>query len=248
MYDQKLSGEYRNVPMSFFDRDPDPSLGSTLTEEEVADAPHDESGKFSRFQYDPDGEFEGVSPRSLPGQKDGRFLVTGNEHMPEGHISEDPDNRVYQMNRRMRKLEAIRDELHGAGQQAYHGPEEAEYGIMTFGSMQGTVEESVDRLNDAGHSVKALGVSDLAPYPRQEVSEFLESVDECLVVEMNATAQFRGLTQKELGKYGEKLSSLLKYNGNPFEPAEIVDGFETSIVEGGELPGHETKFVPAAGD
>jgi pyruvate ferredoxin oxidoreductase alpha subunit len=80
------------------------------------------------------------------------------------------------------------------------------------------------------------------------VSAFLESVDECLVVEMNASAQFRGLTQKELGKYGEKLSSLLKYNGNPFEPAEIVDGFETSIVEGGELPGHETKFVPAAGD
>jgi pyruvate ferredoxin oxidoreductase alpha subunit len=119
---------------------------------------------------------------------------------------------------------------------------------MTFGSMQGTVEEAVGRLNDAGHSVKMLGVSDMMPYPEEEVSAFLESVDECLVVEMNASAQFRGLTQKELGKYGEKLSSLLKYNGNPFEPAEIVDGFETSIVEGGELPGHETKFVPAAGD
>jgi len=65
---------------------------------------------------------------------------------------------------------------------------------------------------------------------------------------MNASAQFRGLTQKELGRFGEKLSSLLKYNGNPFEPGEIVDGFVTSIVEDGSLPGHETKFVPAAGD
>jgi len=96
--------------------------------------------------------------------------------------------------------------------------------------------------------VKALGVSDMAPYPAEEVTEFIESVDEVLVVEMNSTAQFRGLTQKELGQYGEKLSSLLKYNGNPFEPLDIVDGFETKIIEGGELSSTETKFVPAAGD
>jgi len=44
-----------------------------------------------------------------------------------------------------------------------------------------------------------------------------------MVVEMNATAQFRGLIQKELGRFGEKMTSLLKYNGNPFEPAEIVE-------------------------
>jgi pyruvate ferredoxin oxidoreductase alpha subunit len=248
IYDQKLSGEYRNMPASFFDREPDPSLGSTLTEAELEDAPHDSTGKYSRFQYDNADSPEGVSPRSIPGQKGGHFLATGNEHMPQGHISEDPDNRVYQMNRRMRKFDGIRAELDEKGNQAYAGPEDADYGIMTFGSMQGTVEEAVGRLNDAGHSVKMLGVSDMMPYPEEEVSAFLESVDECLVVEMNASAQFRGLTQKELGKYGEKLSSLLKYNGNPFEPAEIVDGFETSIVEGGDLPGHETKFVPAAGD
>jgi pyruvate ferredoxin oxidoreductase alpha subunit len=246
LYDQKIGGEMMNVPASHFDREPNPSLGSVLTEEELQDAPHDESGKFSRYQYD--GE-NGVSPRSIPGQKDGRFLTTGNEHMPEGHISEDPDNRVMQMDRRMRKLESIRERVNGNETlQSYHGPEDAEYGIMTYGSQQGTVEEAVDRLNENGHSVKSLGVGAMAPYPRDEVSEFLESVDECLVVEMNATGQFRGLTQKELGQYGEKLSSFLKYNGNPFEPGEIVDGFEASIVEDGELPGHETKFVPAAGD
>jgi len=41
----------------------------------------------------------------------------------------------------------------------------------------------------------------------------------------------------------------LKYNGNPFEPAEIVDGFEAAIIEGdGDASGHQTTFVPAAGD
>jgi pyruvate ferredoxin oxidoreductase alpha subunit len=247
VYDQKLSGEMVNVPVSHFDEEPNPSLGSTLTEAELQDAPHDETGKFSRFQYESE---TGASPRSIPGQKDGRFLATGNEHMPEGHISEDPDNRVFQMDRRMSKLANVREELAADEKsvQAAHGPEDADYGILTWGSNQGTVEEAVDRLNDAGHSVKSLGVSQLMPYPIEEVEAFLESVDEALVVEMNASGQFRGLTQKELGRYGEKLSSFLKYNGNPFEPREIVEGFETIVVEGGEPSGTKTKYVPAAGD
>jgi pyruvate ferredoxin oxidoreductase alpha subunit len=244
LYDQKLGGEMTNFPASHFDQQPNPSLGSTLTEAELADAPHDDAGKYQRFQYEGD---KGISPRSIPGQKDGRFLATGNEHMPAGHISEDPQNRVYQMDRRMQRLESIRDELDANDRphQTHYGPEDAEFGIMTFGSNQGTVEEAVDRLNENGHSVKAIGVSDMMPYPKKEISEFLESVDQCLVVEMNATAQFRGLTQKELGKFGGKLSSLLKYNGEPFEPGEIVEWFEINVVEGGEAPGTHMKFVPA---
>jgi pyruvate ferredoxin oxidoreductase alpha subunit len=251
VYDQKLSGEFVNVPASHFDREPNPTLGSTLTEAEIEELPHDVSGKFHRFQHDPDES--GVSPRSIPGQKGGRFLATGNEHNPAGHISEDPANRVFQMDRRMRRLENVRADLDadreaGEGANTPYGPEEAEYGILTWGSNQGTVEEAVDRLNDAGGSVKTLGVSELAPYPAEEVSAFLDSVEECVVVEMNASAQFRGLTQKELGRYGEKLSSLLKYNGNPFEPHEIVEGFESSVRGDGDVPGAATKYVPAAGD
>ena len=247
VYDQKLQGELRNVDASFFDREPDPDPGSVVTESEIEEAAEHHAGKFKRFQYDAEGGKDNVSPRSVPGQKGGRYLATGNEHNEAGHISEDPTNRVLQMDRRLEKLDSIREELDGVGNQTHHGPEEAEYGVLAWGSHQDTVFEAVDRLNDAGHSVKALGVSDLMPYPEAEVSEFLESVEECLVVEMNATAQFRGLTQKELGRFGPKLSSLLKYNGNPFEPAEIVEGFESSINDE-ELTVNNMKYVPAAGD
>ena len=247
LYDQKIGGELRNVDESFFDREPDPDLGETLTEEELAEAAHHSSGKFNRYRHDP-GE-NGVSPRSIPGQKGGRFLATGNEHDPTGHISESADNRVAQIDRRLEKLEAIRADLDTEDTSSYAGPADAEYGILTFGSQQGTVEEAVDRLNDAGVSVKSFGVSDMHPFPTEEVSRFIESVDEALVVEMTASGQFRGLIQKNLGRYGEKLSSLLKYNGNPFEPNEIVDGFEAAIIEGdGDAPEHQTTFVPAAGD
>ena len=245
--DQKLAGELVSVPASVFDREPNPDLGSVLTEDEISEAPHHESGKYNRFQHDPEN---GVSPRTIPGQSGGRFLASGNEHTPQGHIEESPDNRVAQVDRRTRKLAAIRDDLDGKekSHQTPYGPEDADHGILVWGSQQGTVEEAVDRLNDQGESVKSLGVSDMMPYPKQEVTEFLESVDEALVVEMNITAQFRGLTQKELGRFGEKMSSLLKYNGNPFEPAEIVEGFEIQINGGDEPPNAQVRIEPAAGD
>jgi len=247
LYDQKIGGELRNVDESFFDREPDPSLGSTLTEDEIAEAAHHSSGKFSRYQHDPGNE-RGVSPRTIPGQKGGRFLASGNEHNEQGHIEEDPGNRIAQLERRLHKLESIRGELDEkeSSHQTYNGPEDADYGLITFGSQQGTVEEAANRLNEAGHSVKSLGVSDMMPLAEAELTEFLSSVDEALVVEMTASAQFRGLIQKELGRFGPKMHSLLKYNGNPFEPREIVEGFET-IIEGDE-PAPTTRFVPAAGD
>ena len=247
IYDQKIQGELRNMPASHFDEEVNTDPGSGLTEEEIQEAAHHASGKFKRFLHEPE-DGSNVSPRSIPGQKDGRYLATGNEHNEEGHISEDPDNRIAQMERRLEKLGDIRADLDAnAGHQTHYGPEDADYGILVWGSQQDTAFEAVDRLNEAGHSVKALGVSDMMPYPTEEVSAWLESVDQALVVEMNATAQFRGLTQKELGKYGDRMSSLLKYNGNPFEPGEIVDGFESSI-NGEDLAATNMKYLPAAGD
>jgi pyruvate ferredoxin oxidoreductase alpha subunit len=246
LYDQKLGGEMRNVPAEFFDREPDPGPGAVLTEDELAEAAHDAAGKFKRFDYEGD---DVVNPRSVPGQEGGRFLATGNESQEVGHINEDPDIRTKQMDRRLGKLSAIREDLDEGEEsnQTYHGPADADYGVLVWGSQQDTVFEAVDRLNDRGSSVKALGVSDLMPYPEEEVTAFLESVEECLVVEMNATAQFRGLTQKELGRFGPKLTSLLKYDGEPFEPSEVVEGFEASIEET-DLPGGNMRLVPTAGD
>ncbi|WP_436343174.1 2-oxoacid:acceptor oxidoreductase subunit alpha [Natronorubrum sp. FCH18a] len=248
IYDQKLSGENTNVDVEFFDREPEPGLGATMTEAELKEAAHDASGKFKRFNHE-DAE-DNVAPRSIPGQKGGRYLATGNEHSPVGHISEDPDNRVAQMTRRIEKLETIRETLDEEydSNQTYFGDEDADYGIITWGSSQGAVEEAVERLNEQGHSVKGIGVSDMMPFAEREVTEFLESVDEAMVVEMNATAQFRGLIQKELGRFGDKMTSLLKYNGNPFEPAEVVEGYEVNLADDDREPTAQVRIEPAAGD
>ena len=247
LYDQKNGGELQSVPASVFDADPNPSLGSTLTEAELAEAPHDPSGKFYRFQHEVD---DGVSPRSIPGQQGGRYLATGNEHMPAGHISEDPDNRVAQVDRRLQKLAAIRAHLDEDAEtrNVHYGDASASVGILTFGSQKGTVREAVDMLTETGSPVEMLGVSELAPFPVASVRSFIEGVDTAVVVEMNATGQFRGLIQRELGVHGDRLERLLKYNGNPFEPQEIVDGITSIVDDSLEMGGNQPRHVPAAGD
>ena len=245
IYDQKLSGENVSLPASLFDREPNPDLGSVISEDEIETA-KEHADAFQRYQWETEN---GVSPRSLPGQTGGHFLASGNEHNPEGHISEDPENRINQMDRRMSKLDHIREYLDDREEshQTYYGPEDAQYGILSYGSTQGAVEEAVDELADAGHSVRSLNVSDMMPFAVEEVTEFIQSVDEVMVVEMNASAQFRGHVQKELGRFGDKMTSLLKYDGNPFEPAEVANGFEAQI-EGSTDTSDNTRIVPAMGD
>ncbi|WP_158057281.1 2-oxoacid:acceptor oxidoreductase subunit alpha [Halorussus halophilus] len=245
LYDQKLSGGHQSTDESVFDEEPNPDLGSIVTEDDLEEAAK-EAGRFKRYMYDSD---DGVSKRSIPGQKGGNFLASGNEHNEVGHISEDPDNRVIQMDRRMAKLDSIREELNeNTDHQPVYGPEDAQYGILSFGSTKGVVEETVDRLNDDGHSVKAMNVSDLMPFPKGEVTDFLEDVDEALVVEMTATAQFRRHIQGQLGRFGEKLYSLLKYDGNPFEPEEVVSGFESRIEGSADLGEYNVRIESATGD
>jgi len=134
VYDQKLQGELRNVDESFFDRQPNSDPGSVLTEDEIAEAAHHSSGKFQRFLHEPE-DGSNVSPRTVPGQEGGRFLATGNEHNPSGHIDEDPDNRIAQMNRRLDKLDDIRADLdENSAHQTYYGPEDADYGSSSGGA------------------------------------------------------------------------------------------------------------------
>jgi len=245
--DQKLSGEYRTTPDRVFtEHEPDPDPGAVLTENEIAEAAHDESGKYLRFRHDAE---DGVVPRTIPGQEGGHFLTSGNEHNEAGHIEEDPANRRAQVDRRMAKLGAIREELNESStHQTRYGPADADVGVLVWGSQQDTVFEAVDRLDDEGTAVQALGVSELMPFPERDVDSFLATVNEAVVVEMNASGQFRGLIQRELGAYGDKLTSLLKYDGNPFGPAEVVEGVRAVATDDSTEPPETTRLEPTTAD
>jgi len=241
LYDKELSGGLTNVPASFFDRESNPGQGSTLTEDEIQELKREADQDYPRFRFDSE---KGVPPRPIPGQKDGRFKTSGNEHDEYGYICEDPDNRVKQMDRRLGRFGYIRDDLDEKDNQAVYGPDEADYGVLSFGTNKGSVEEAVDRLNEGGFSVRAMNASDMVPFDDESVRDFIENVERVFVVENNSTAQFRHHVQRELGGYGDDLVSVLKYDGNPFRPAEIIDAVETAAEDGVETE-YNTKIQHA---
>jgi pyruvate ferredoxin oxidoreductase alpha subunit len=246
LYDDQLTGEFRNIPRSFFDRDPNPDPGSVATEAEIEDLPHDVGGRYERFRTEGDPD---VNPRTLPGMRGGRYLATGNEHWPDGQIAEDTQNRIKQVDRRVNKVQVVKEDLADRpSPDTVTGDEDADFALLTWGSQKGVVEESVRRLTDRGTSIKSLAVSQMAPLRTDEIASFLEGVSNVLVVEMNATAQFRGIVQQEFGDYGDLLGSLLKYNGDPFEPREIVEAVD--IVQNGDgwETDSETTLRPPVGD
>lgn len=227
---QKISGEYRTVPESFFDKSSNAgNLEGTVSEDEIKKMPHHSSGKFNRYQYSDNIDGDSVSPRSIPGQESGRYLASGNEHNPQGHISEDPENREKQMDRRIQKLEDIRLELRERNIQLQktYGSDSADVGVITFGSQQGTVRDAVEDMVSSGIEVRGMGVSQLKPFPVDEVQSFLDNLDCCIVVEMNPTGQFKNEMIKNVETRRRPqditIKSLNRYDGNTIRRYEIAE-------------------------
>ncbi|MEM1782735.1 MAG: hypothetical protein QW483_02540, partial [Nanopusillaceae archaeon] len=65
-----------------------------------------------------------------------------------------------------------------------------------------------------------LHISYLYPFPKKIV-EILKNSNEIVIIENNLTGQLRKLINMETGFFIEK--SILKHDGLPFKPAEIID-------------------------
>ncbi len=161
---------------------------------------------------------EGISPWAPLGTPGGQHLVTGNERDEWGRVSTDPVNRARMVEKRLRKLEAVRRWLPRG--RAF-GSEEAEVGLLGLGMEASVMAEAAERLEEAGLPVR--GLQPLTVYPvLEDVADLVSSCRRVYVVEHNATAQYAHLLAAA-GLPAHKLRSLLRYDGVPFRPGELVD-------------------------
>lgn len=176
-----------------------------------------EKGMFKRYNLETK---TGISPRSIPGQKNGRYVALGNEHEETGYEIEDPETRVKMMDKRMRKLKHFDPSEIGI---YFSGEDQFDILLIGFGSTFAQIDEAYQELKEKGEKVAHLQVKVVYPFPRKIVGEQIQKAAKVFVVDHNATGQLRQLIQKEVG-YHEKLTSILKYDGNPFSVREIVNG------------------------
>ncbi|PFJ18492.1 2-oxoglutarate ferredoxin oxidoreductase subunit alpha [Bacillus cereus] len=182
---------------------------------------------FKRYEVTEDG----VSPRVLPGMKNGVHHVTGVEHDETGKPSESAINRKDQMDKRFRKMENLKFNT-PVYKNVKH--EEADVLLVGFNSTRGAIEEAMERLEQEGMKVNHAHVRLIHPFPKAEIVPLVKNAKRVVVVENNATGQLANIMKMNLGN-GEKISSLLKYDGNPFLPKEIYNECKKGVVLNGNI-------------
>ncbi|HDR7791509.1 TPA: 2-oxoacid:acceptor oxidoreductase subunit alpha [Bacillus luti] len=182
---------------------------------------------FKRYEVTEDG----VSPRVLPGMKNGVHHVTGVEHDETGKPSESAINRKDQMDKRFRKMENLKFNT-PVYKNVKH--EEADVLLVGFNSTRGAIEEAMERLEQEGMKVNHAHVRLIHPFPTAEIDPLVKNAKRVVVVENNATGQLANIMKMNLGN-GEKISSLLKYDGNPFLPKEIYNECKKGVVLNGNI-------------
>ena len=182
-----------------------------LVTEEIPES--ENKAYFKRYEVTEDG----ISPRVIPGMKNGIHHVTGVEHDETGKPSESALNRNAQMDKRFRKVENIRFDT-PVYKNAKH--EEADILLVGFNSTRGAIEEAMIRLENDGLKVNHAHIRLIHPFPTDELLPLVRSAKKVVVVENNATGQLANIIKMNVG-HAEKIVKHLKYDGNPFLPHEV---------------------------
>ncbi|MGC9518111.1 MAG: 2-oxoacid:acceptor oxidoreductase subunit alpha [Desulfuromonadaceae bacterium] len=166
---------------------------------------------YERFAFTRDG----ISPRLFPCLSRALVKATGNEHTPDGHISEDREIRNAMVEKRLAKLPAMKKEqrpplLHY---------EDAEWLLVSWGSSYGMVREAVEILREHKYEVGMMHLVDIWPLPQEPLQSILNE-HKWLLVEQNATAQLGWMLRAELGV--EPQDSIHQYDGRPLEVDRLV--------------------------
>lgn len=157
----------------------------------------------------------GISPRGIPGYGKGIVCVDSDEHDEEGYITEDTAMRRNMVEKRMRKLAAMEQDVLPP---RLYGPREFEYLIACWGSTLGPVREAVS----------LSGRSDMATihfpqvYPlHPDAARILGRAKKRILIEQNATSQFGSLIRLFTGMQFEH--TILKYDGMPFGADRLAE-------------------------
>ncbi|MHA1637286.1 MAG: 2-oxoacid:acceptor oxidoreductase subunit alpha [Candidatus Thorarchaeota archaeon] len=185
---------------------------------------HDTSsdGDYKRYTFTDDG----VSPRAFPGDKGKVVVSSGNIHLEDGHLSEDPDNRDAMVVKYMKKIPHILDALNPP---IIYGPEQADVTLLTWGSTWGAVYEAVQILNEMGVSVNQLNFCDIYPLRTELLEEVFAGAKKVIAVEQNATSQLATLIRMETGL--DVTHHINKYDGRPMTPGWVISQLREVGVE-----------------
>lgn len=207
--DQYLADSIRSVPRFDLEALPEPGMPGDTVENPQG---------YQRFAWTETG----VSPRLIPGAGPSLVVADSDEHTPDGHITEDHQARVGMVNKRLKKMEGMVQEVVAPD---YQGDEQPDLLLLTWGSSRGAVVEAAQTLRSKGRSVSTLSFSQVWPLDPEQFVDYLRQAGTVAAVEGNATGQFARLIRRETGF--EVQRKVLRYDGLPLTSEEILRQLST---------------------
>ena len=163
----------------------------------------------------------GVSPRLLPGASRHLVVTDSDEHTEDGHLTEDLEERIRQVDKRLRKGTGLVEE---ALPPVAEGDGNPDILLVSWGSTRGAVTEAARGLRNRGMSVRTLHFPQVWPLVPDHFMGELEASKRVVCVEGNALGQFAGLVRLVSGFEMEE--SVLRYDGLPITPEYILERIE----------------------
>lgn len=163
----------------------------------------------------------GISPRGIPGFGQGLVCVDSDEHDQEGHITEDLGLRIKMVDKRLKKLELIKEEIMPP---ELIGLDDYKNLVICWGSTINIVSEAVNSLDRRDTSI--LHFSQVYPL-HDDFVNLLNKADKTVIVESNATGQFSRLLRTHADiKVDHRI---LKYNGLSFASDELAQKLDSVL-------------------
>ena len=163
---------------------------------------------YGRYR-DVDGD--GVPYRTLPGSGLDPILYRGTGHDEDGIYSEEPDVYRKLMMRLKRKIDNSRADLPAP---VMREEEEQDVGIIYMGSMENTIQEIDDMIEQTGLKVSQCRIRAMPIHP--DVESFIERHERVIVLEINRDGQLYGVLRKELpNDLTSRISSVAYSDGMP---------------------------------
>jgi 2-oxoglutarate ferredoxin oxidoreductase subunit alpha len=163
---------------------------------------------------------DGISERLIPGTKGFYYQVNSYEHLEDGHTTEEAIPRLRQVDKRARKTNTYL-ENDFVLPNVYGDLEGAETVFVGWGSIKGAVFEAQKLLNNQGKKTAFIHFTHIYPLDENKVRAMFKPEKKYVLIENNSTGQFGKLLRQECGIEIE--NKLLKYDGRPIWPEEIVN-------------------------
>ncbi|HQG46220.1 MAG TPA: 2-oxoacid:acceptor oxidoreductase subunit alpha, partial [bacterium] len=155
-------------------------------------------------------------PPMVPYGEGYRFHVTGLAHDETGFPTNSAAEIGRLMERQHRKIEQARDHIVAVERFMM---EDAEIGIIAYGSTARSARHAVRLAREAGKRVGLLRLKTLWPFAEVEIRSHLGQIKQWIVPEMNLGQMAHEVEWAVAGAV--PVASLNKVNGDPISPAEI---------------------------